>query len=247
MAAITHGTLLRGILTAHLEIMLFSTMSVLKTIVKLVLGRGVYQSYSISGEDLIILPFLPAKGGFYVDVGCYHPILYSNTYRSYLNGWKGIVIDPNRSLGRLFRIFRPRDLFIQAAIGSSKGERTYFQFEDESYNTLDPACVEKYKLKTKLTSSYPVAMRSLAEVLSDINRIDLLNVDVEGLDLEVLQSYDWKVKPRMIIIEAMMGSPVSKFLEEMGYELVGLTRLNSIFLFKKGNENLFYRVIIDDV
>ena len=77
-------------------------MSIIKALIKLILGRGVYRSYSVSGEDLIILPFLPAKGGFYVDVGCYHPILYSNTYRLYRNGWKGIVIDPNRRLGRLF-------------------------------------------------------------------------------------------------------------------------------------------------
>jgi FkbM family methyltransferase len=110
----------------------------------------------------------------------------------------------------------------------------YFQFEDEAYNTLDPACVEKFKLKTKLIDSYPVAIRSLAEVLSGINHIDLLNIDVEGLDLEVLQSYDWKVKPRVIIVEAMPGSLASKFLEEKGYELAGLTRLNSIFLFKNG-------------
>lgn len=201
------------------------------------LGRGVYRSYSISGEDLIILPFLPAKGGFYVDVGCYHPILYSNTYRLYRNGWKGIAIDPNRHLGRLFRIFRPRDLFVQAAIGSAhrgKGvKRTYFQFQDESYNTLDSTSAERYASKTKLVGSYPVAIRSLAEILGGIGHIDLLNVDVEGLDLEVLQSHDWKVKPKVVIVEAMPGSPVSKFLEEKGYELVGLTRLNSIFLLKK--------------
>lgn len=209
-------------------------MSIIKALIKLILGRGVYRSYSVSGEDLIILPFLPAKGGFYVDVGCYHPILYSNTYRLYRNGWKGIVIDPNRRLGRLFRIFRPLDLFIQAAIGRGGGQRTYFQFKDESYNTLDLACVEKYKLKTKLISSYPVAIRSLTEVLNDINHIDLLNVDAEGLDLEVLQSYDWRVEPRVIIVEAMPGSLVSKFLDGKGYELIGLTRLNSIFLSKNG-------------
>ena len=33
-------------------------------------------------------------------------------------------------------------------------------------------------------------------------QIDLLNIDVEGLDLEVLQSNDWsKFKPKVIIVE----------------------------------------------
>ena len=208
-------------------------MSALKTLLKLILGKGVYHSYAQFGEDLIIRPFLPKDGGVYVDVGCYHPVLYSNTYRLYWQGWRGVVIDPNRSLKRLFSIFRPRDTFIEAAIGSGGGERTYFQFTDGAYNTLDPVCAEKYASRTKLVSSYPVAMRSLADALAHVDRIDLLNIDTEGLDLEVLESYDWRVKPRVIIIEAQPGSPAAALLEGKGYALVGLTKLNSIFLLTK--------------
>jgi FkbM family methyltransferase len=209
----------------------FSPMSLLKTIIKMILGKGVFKSYSISGEDLIILPFFHGKkgAGFYVDVGCYHPMLYSNTYRLYRQGWKGIVIDPNPGLKKLFALFRPRDTFVQTAVGAQQEMRTYFQFKDESYNTLDSHSAERYKQKTTLTGTYPVEIRSLRDVLQGVTEIDLLNVDVEGLDLEVLQSCDWKVKPRVIIVEARPESPVSVFLEERGYKLVGLTKLNSIF------------------
>lgn len=206
-----------------------TNMSVIRTFIKLILGRGVYRSYSISGEDLIILPFLIAGQGFYIDVGCYHPILYSNTYRLYRNGWHGIVVDPNRRLRRLFNLFRPRDFFIENAVGTSGGEHTYYRFEDESYNTLDKASAEKYKLKTRLLDSYTVEMNPLSEILKGVERIDLLNIDAEGMDLEVLQSYDWHVRPSIIIVEGAQNSPSAKFLGEKGYILIGLTRLNSIF------------------
>ena len=45
-------------------------------------------------EDLKILKFFKEKG-FYVDIGCYHPIRYSNTYRMFKLGWKGMNIDLN--------------------------------------------------------------------------------------------------------------------------------------------------------
>lgn len=205
-------------------------MSPLKTLIKRILGRGAYISYSQSGEDLIIRSFLSKKPGVYVDIGCYHPMLYSNTYRLYREGWQGIVIDPNPALRRLFRLFRPRDTFIHAGIGAQHEERTYFRFKDGAYNTFDPESAKRYEARTKLLGSHPVTVRPLREVLAGVDRIDLMNVDTEGLDLEVLESYDWHVMPRIIIVEALPGSPAAAFLEAKGYGLVGLTKLNSIYL-----------------
>ena len=38
--------------------------------------------------------FFPKKyKGFFVDVGCFHPIKYNNTYRLYRKGWRGVNID----------------------------------------------------------------------------------------------------------------------------------------------------------
>jgi hypothetical protein len=47
--------------------------------------------YSQEGEDLILQRIFEHKQkGFYVDVGDYHPFLFSNTYIFYLRGWRGI-------------------------------------------------------------------------------------------------------------------------------------------------------------
>jgi FkbM family methyltransferase len=216
---------------------MLDAMSALKTLIKLILGKGVRNSYSQSGEDLVIRSFLPEKKGVYVDIGCYHPILYSNTYRLYREGWHGIVVDPNPALRRLFRFFRSRDTFVNAGIGKTNEVRTYFRFKDGAYNTFDPESAKQYEMRTKLLGSSQVNVRPLREVLAGIDRIDLMNVDTEGLDLEVLESYDWRVMPRVIIIEAMPGSPAAGLLEAKGYGLVGLTNLNSIYLANHRNMN----------
>lgn len=204
-------------------------LGIAKTFAKMILGRGVSKSYAQYGEDLLIRPFVPARGGFYVDVGCYHPMLYSNTYKLYRQGWKGIVIDPNKRLKTLFTIFRPRDTFVHAGVGEA-GEREYFEFSDGAYNTFSRTTAEGYKKRTTLERTYPVMIRPLSELLAGVDHIDLLDIDVEGLDLEVLQSYDWRVYPKTIIVEAPLNSPVHEYLVSKGYALAGLTRLNLIFV-----------------
>jgi len=204
-------------------------MSIIKSIVKLLLRKGVYDSYAQSGEDLVIRPFLSKKKGTYVDVGCYHPIPYSNTYRLYKTGWSGIVVDPNPNLKPLFSLFRPRDTFCNTAIGEP-GEGEYFVFSDGAYNTLDKESAKEYQKRTTLVKTVRVGIRSLAEVCKDIDNIDLMSVDVEGMDLQVLSTHDWSKPPRIIIVEALQHSPVAVFLKEKGYTLVGLTHLNAIFL-----------------
>ncbi len=203
-------------------------MSIFKTWLKLLLGKGVQRSYSQNGEDLVLRPFLTGNDGFYVDVGCYHPVLYSNTYKYYKRGWKGLVIDPNLGLKKLFSVFRPRDTFVHSGVGVASGAREYFEFSDGAYNTFDQAKAEEYKKKTRLVSSYPAAIKPLSEILAGITKIDLLNIDVEGLDMEVLQSYDWATFPKIITIETALNSSIHEFLKGKGYSVVGLTGLNLI-------------------
>ena len=54
------------------------------------------KQYSQWGEDLIIKEFFKRKKiGVYFDVGCFHPIMYSNTCALFKKGWRGVNIDIN--------------------------------------------------------------------------------------------------------------------------------------------------------
>lgn len=60
-------------------------------------------TYAQAGED-VILDFLInyQPSGFYVDVGCNHPLRGSNTYRFYRKGWRGICVDANPAFASMF-------------------------------------------------------------------------------------------------------------------------------------------------
>ena len=68
-------------------------------------------SFSQQGEDIIIQNYFENKfDGFFIDIGAYHPIKYSNTFALYLKGWKGINIEPNPDNIPLFQNIRRRDI-----------------------------------------------------------------------------------------------------------------------------------------
>ena len=67
-----------------------------------------------------------------------------------------------------------------------------------------------------MVGKFPVVLRSLSEILQEngVKNIDLLNVDVEGMDLEVIRSHDWSIKPTIVVVETAPGSPIQVFLED---------------------------------
>ena len=82
------------------------------------------KSYSQHGEDLFINEYFRKKNaGFYVDIGCFHPLKYNNTHLLYKNGWSGINIDLNPASIDLFNILRPSDYNFCAAISRDVEEK----------------------------------------------------------------------------------------------------------------------------
>ena len=81
-----------------------------------------YFDFSQLGEEKIInniLERISHKHKFekyYVDIGCYNPIRFSNTYKLYQKGWSGIVIEPNINKTKYWKSIRPNDLIINSAL-----------------------------------------------------------------------------------------------------------------------------------
>jgi FkbM family methyltransferase len=192
----------------------------------LLLHRGVTVSYSQFGEDAVVQHILQKKSGIYVDVGAYHPVLYSNTYALYKRGWKGVVIEPNPAAQKLFTWFRSRDTFVHSAVGEA-GSNTYYQYNDAAYNSIGTPAPERRGLHLVQTST--ISIQPLSHILSEVGPIDFMSVDVEGMDLEVLQTHNWSNKPTVIAVEGNIGDPTSVFLKDKGYTLSGLAGLTMIF------------------
>ena len=95
--------------------------------------------YSFSGVDVIIENiFRNNNNGFYIDVGCQHPIKNNNTYHLYKKGWLGINIDLVVDNINLFNAARPSDDNIHSAVSNKVGtENLYFYHKKSPINTLN--------------------------------------------------------------------------------------------------------------
>lgn len=190
-------------------------------------------SFSKAGDDIQLMKLINNRvPGAYVDIGSWHPINASNTYYFYLRNWKGICIDPNPELKLLYKQFRPKDNFINAGIGMSNTCMEYFMLEESSMNTFSRDFIEKHQLESKILKKITVPLYSLKEILDQSleknDRLDFFDIDVEGLDLEVLKTNDWvKYRPKVIVIEtdisikADINSEIVKYLETQNYRLIG--------------------------
>ena len=183
----------------------------------------------MDSEDTVVTDyFKDKKNGFYVDVGCYHPIHRNNTYLLHKKNWNGINIDTSQFSIDLFNYMRPNDHNYNCAI-SNKNEviKLFYQKELSQLSTTESVQAEKVfqgNIKEK-----KIQASTLNEILNKSkykdSKIDFLDIDVEGADLKVLEglSFD-KFKPELICIEIhekkIDESKIYKFLVDKKYKLI---------------------------
>jgi FkbM family methyltransferase len=162
-------------------------------------------SYSLSSVDLIVDYIFKYKNdGLYIDVGCQHPISNNNTYILYKKGWNGINIDLDKKNIDLFNISRPDDTNINIAVSDKSGNVNLFYYHDGSpINTINSQNADYQKNKFKKIKL--IKSETLNKILANINfnkKVDYLNIDVEGHELNVLKGFNiLKYRPSIISIE----------------------------------------------
>ena len=192
----------------------------------------------MDNEDTVVLNYFKnKKNGFYVDVGCYHPIHRNNTHLLHKQDWNGINIDTSEFSIDLFNHMRPKDLNYNCAI-SNKNEiiKLFYQKELSQLSTteIDQAkTVFQGDIKEKKIQAF-----TLDEVLNKgkfkNNKIDFLDIDVEGADLKVLEGLSFDVyKPELVCVEIhakeIKKGDIYKFLISKNYELLWSGVFSHIF------------------
>ncbi|MGC3968254.1 MAG: FkbM family methyltransferase [Pirellulales bacterium] len=173
--------------------------------------RACRLSYSHFGEDLIICDLLSSLGrtrqGIYVDVGTFHPYLHSNTYLLHMQGRQGLNIDASPRRMAEFQKHRPNDANIVAAIAAQVGEMDFLEFPTAGTSRLAPIGAATSRNSAgesplSVTRVKTLPIRNLIDQHAPQDTpIDLLSIDVEGLDLDVLQSWNWNRRPALIAVE----------------------------------------------
>jgi FkbM family methyltransferase len=146
----------------------------------------------------------------------------------------------------LFKRIRPRDVNLELAISESAEVLTFYAFSEPGLSGFSKALSEERdgqfdysKLMFKKEMQTHTLARVLDEHLPPGQKIDFLNVDVEGLDLQVLRSNNWdKYRPSVILAEDLnvrtldqvADSEVARFLRDQGYTPLAKTFRTLIFV-----------------
>jgi len=200
------------------------------------------KSFSQDGEDLFLKTYFMRVGkkdnGFYVDIGAHHPLRFSNTAWAYKMGWHGINIEPNIDAISLFNEYRKRDINLQIGCGRDNCVMEYYRYEEAALNSFD----QNVYPDLVPISTEQIEVKPLSTIFEENNvgKIDLLTIDVEGLEYVILKTNDWtRWKPEVVIVEQFAGSveevissDIYTYMKEIGYYFGARTRLNSIYIKK---------------
>jgi FkbM family methyltransferase len=171
-------------------------------------GEAMELSYAQNLEDYhLARVFADQAEGFYIDVGAGHPVADNVSFWFYLQGWRGLVLEPQAELAGLYPHVRPRDTAVCALVGRSAGEADFhvvdrlhgFSTTVEAHARGAAAFGADFR-----TLRLPVTtLAALCEAHAPA-RIDFLKVDVEGAEADVLAGADWeRWRPRVVVAEAM--------------------------------------------
>jgi FkbM family methyltransferase len=206
------------------------------------------RSYSQCGEDLLVnyvfnLRNIPKPS--YIDIGANHPYFLSNTALFYSKGCSGINIEANPQLMSNFNRFRKRDRNINAGIGPVRDKMDFYIMNDATLSTFSKSEADGLVKEGNysITQKISVDLVTISEILEKYNNNafpDFLSIDVEGLDLQILQSIDFtRYWPKVICVEAAEYSPIGAgarrddiidFLVSKGYYEYANTNLNAIMV-----------------
>ena len=190
------------------------------------------KTYSQFGEDLLIDKFFGNYVGKYVDIGCFHPIKYSNTALLNKKGWRGVNIDLNEVSIKFFNACRKDDLNITACLSDKKEDVVIYM--DSEFSALNSIYLQNSKnFNFKQLKKKKIQTKVFSEIVED--SFDFLNIDCEGNDYKIIKTIDLKkYKPKLINIEVSKENKnyIYNYLNQNGYELFAIKSLSHIFKIK---------------
>jgi len=163
--------------------------------------------YSQNEEESFIVDYFKDKIGKFIDIGGYHPFIFSNTRKLYEMGWKGIIVEPSPICIKAFIKEYEKDeriVLINKAVSDSNGMIKFYESNGDAVGTSDEVHKQIWSnggINYTEISVPTISMNSLlAEHGGDVN---FLSLDTESTNMKLFDLLpEWFFKQiEMICIE----------------------------------------------
>jgi FkbM family methyltransferase len=183
--------------------------------------------------------------GVFFDVGAFEPITISNSHHFYMNGWRCYCFEAIPGNAQKLRKQRNPNFVFNFAISDHDLDEVEFNevyLNDEWTASFSAITIsEEYKSlcgwnDNNRVKKIRIPQRTLNTIINtyihDLERIDILSVDVEGGELACLKGLDIpKYKPRVIVIENLTRSSVfTDYLAQYDYKLHKINHINYFYV-----------------
>ena len=196
------------------------------------------------------------RNGYYVEVGGFDGISWSNTFGLAVAGWNGLILEPQPIFYEECiknYDFLPNVKILKTCAGDYQGEIELFTGYSlattkkemvDTYNEID--WFKGIVNKNNSIISQIDTLNNILQTNQFPKNFDLLVIDVQGAELDVIKGIDLNIwKPQMIIIELhednqydslkTNNKEIIEILERGNYKKIFKDENNSIFVQEKDN------------
>lgn len=214
--------------------------------VELEKGIRVPELNAKSCEDTLLLMLirqLELETVQFLEIGVCHPIIRNNTFLmyenfSYLDGYRGVLIEANPLCWDLIKEYRKKDILLPIGVGKEKDNLIFYSFPNLlGHSTFVKEITDKKKKAGYQCQEIEVNVENINTIIEqNFEHVpDFLALDAEGMDFDILMSWNWEKYPFKGIISEMMEEDeknINEIMYERGYRIYAKTIENIIWVRK---------------
>jgi len=209
--------------------------------------------YSQAGEDKFLYENIFSKSDkfpkTYIEMGAIDGVKYSNTkFFEDHHGWTGILIEPNPVMFKSLKRNRPNNYLSDSIVSDSLHEVEFSYFDSENlaavsgvtstltrhnktnfFENDDIWFKEMRKSHLITVKKKPITLDQII-IDSEMTEFGFCSLDVEGHELNVLNSYSFDYEIMFFLIEVNPNSnEITKLMIEKDYSFLGHVAHNQLF------------------